>query len=127
MITEGFEADNKQTQEKMTNLRNYFAAELRKIEASKKSGAGISSVYKSPWKFFNHLNFLQDTFTPRQTGSDVPKPLDNGMADTPHSISNAPSTKYARESKDAQHCTAEKVMETAVKALEKINERREKM
>ena len=73
LITEGFEVDNKQIQEKMTNLRNYFAAELRKMEASKKSGAGTSSVYKSPWKFFNHLNFLQDNFTPRQTSSNLPK------------------------------------------------------
>ncbi len=42
-----FEVDHRQIREKMTNLRNYFAAELRKIEASKKSGAGSGSVYKS--------------------------------------------------------------------------------
>ena len=49
------------------------------------------------------------------------------MADTPYSLSNAPSAKYAKKNKDAQKFTAERTMETAVKALEKINERREKM
>ena len=46
---------------------------------------------------------------------------------TPYSLSNAPSAKYAKKNKDAQKFTAERTMETAVKALEKINERREKM
>ena len=32
LVTEGIEVDNKQIQDKMTNLRNYFAAELRKME-----------------------------------------------------------------------------------------------
>ena len=111
----------------MTNLRNYFAAELRKIDASKKSGAGSSSVYKSTWKFFPHLEFLQDNFTPRPTSSNLHTPSDQEIRNTPYSVNNAPSAKAARKMKEVQQGTAEKAMETAARGLEKISERKEKM
>eukprot|EP00794_Sanderia_malayensis_P012438 gene12438-13724_t len=93
LTAKGCEVDNKQIQDKITNLRNYFAAELRKIEASKKSGAGSSSVYKSTWKFFPHLSFLQDNFIPRQTSSNLSTPPDQDIANTAYPVSNAPSAK----------------------------------
>ena len=127
LVTEGFEVDNKQIQDKMTNLRNYFSAELRKIEASKKSGAGSSSVYKSTWKFFPHLDFLKDNFIPRPTSSNLSTPPDQEIRNTPYSVSNAPSVKAAKKMKESQQGTAEKVMEAAARALEKISERKEKM
>lgn len=127
LATSGFEVDNKQIQEKLTNLRNYFAAELRKIEASKKSGAGSGSIYKSTWKFFPHLEFLQDNFVPRPTSSNLSTPPDQELQNMPYPVGNAPSAKAAKKMKELQKGAAEKVMETAAKALEKISERREKM
>ena len=52
-------ASVKQIQEKKTNFRNYYAAELRKSTASKTSGSGTDTVYTSNWKFFKSLNFLR--------------------------------------------------------------------
>ena len=119
LVTEGIEVDNKQIQDKMTNLRNYFAAELRKSEASKKSGAGNGSVYKSTWKFFPHLEFLRDNFIPRPTSSNLPMTSEQEIRNTPYSVSNAPSPKAAKKMKELQASNAEKVMETAARALEK--------
>ena len=127
LVTEGIEVDNKQIQDKMTNLRNYFAAELRKIEASKKSGAGSGSVYKSTWKFFPHVEFLRDNFIPRPTSSNLPMTSEQEMRNMPYSVSNAPLAKAAKKVKELQASNAEKVMETAARALEKISERKEKM
>ncbi len=45
LIAAEFEVDHEQIQEKMKNLRNYFAAELGKIGASRKSGAGSRSIF----------------------------------------------------------------------------------
>eukprot|EP00794_Sanderia_malayensis_P011516 gene11516-biopygen9186 len=61
----------KQIQDKITNLRNYYAAERRKIEASQKSGAGTANVYISSWKFYAQLQFLQDALIPRDTASSI--------------------------------------------------------
>ena len=53
--------------EKITNLRNYFGAQMRMVDASRKSGAGPGETYKSKWKFFRHLTFLRENLTHRTT------------------------------------------------------------
>ena len=123
----------KQIQEKLTNLRNYFAAERRKIESSRKSGAGTESLYKSCWKFFNHLAFLQDNFVPRETTSNISESTPEASeasnmstSGSSYSVSNPPSAKAARKLRERQREAAESVMEQAAKALGQITTRREK-
>ena len=60
---------SKQISDKLTSLRTYFWAEKRKMESSKKSGAGRNELYFSKWRFYEPLMFLSDSFTPRQTES----------------------------------------------------------
>ena len=60
-------ADPKQIGKKLSDLKNYYGAQRRLVESSKSSGAGTDQVYVSNWKFFDQLNFLNDSFTPRQT------------------------------------------------------------
>ena len=106
LITAEIEVDIREIQEKMANLRYYFAEELRKIEASKRSGAGTASVYKPSLKFFTHLGFLQDNFTPRPTSSN----LTNSHATEPttYSLCNAPSAESTKKSRYVQIYSAEK-------------------
>ena len=46
---------------KMNNLRNYYAAEKRKETKTEYS----ELPYKSNWKFYNHLTFLDHSYRPR--------------------------------------------------------------
>lgn len=61
----------KQIADKLGGLRTYFGAEKRKIESSAKSGAGRHELYFSKWRFYESLVFLADSFTPRQTESNL--------------------------------------------------------
>ncbi len=115
----------KQIQDKINNLRNYYAAERRKTESSQRSGAGTDNLYKSSRKFFAQLQFLQDGFTPRQTVSNLDDRTD---AEEPFTyyVTNPPSVKSARKIKERQRENAEKVMQSAALALEKISNRQER-
>ena len=46
---------------KMNNLRNYYASEKRK----EKKTADTELPYKTNWKFFNELRFLDESYRPR--------------------------------------------------------------
>ena len=70
LAQQGVYASNKQIQEKMTSLRNYYAAECRKIAEAKK---GHGSVYKSKWRFFDSLRFLRVICTPRKKNQNSAK------------------------------------------------------
>ena len=126
LFAAGIEVDIRQIQDKMTNIRNYFAAELRKINASKKNEAGDAFVYRSSWKFFTHLNFLKDNLNPRSTTIDLTASPNQAIETTPYSLYNAPSAKFARKMRDEEQRNAEKAMERTVKALDKFTVRREK-
>ena len=131
---EGINATNKQIHEKMTNLRNYFSAERRKIEASKKSGAATDTVYASRWKFFIPLEFLQDNFIPRRTGSNLALPnegdsflnvsIPEDMSPT-YNIDNRPSAKAARKLSNQRKDIAENIMASATQVLQRINSKYE--
>jgi len=116
---EGITASNKHIQEKMINLRNYYAAERRKNEAAKKSGLAADSVYVSRWKFYNPLEFLQDNFISRRAANkltppneeqpflNVPVPEDTSPT---YNIDNRPSPKVARKSSNPRKIIEENVL-----------------
>ena len=74
--------------EKITNLRNYFGAQMRMVDASRKSGAGPGETYKSKWKFFRHLTFLRENLTHRTTKGYL---AENALE------SHAPSAEASRD------------------------------
>ena len=74
-IKEGLELNEwifstKDTAHKIVDLRNYYGAQRRIVEACKKGGAGANEIYESKWKFFNQLNFLNDSLIPRNSKRD---------------------------------------------------------
>ena len=61
-----------QITKKMLSLKNHYAAEKRKTEASMKtSGASRDDVYVTKWQFYQSLSFLHDNFVPRDTESNL--------------------------------------------------------
>lgn len=108
----------KQISKKLTDLKNYYGAQKRTFESSKASGCGTDDVYVSQWKFFESLSFLKDAFTPRRTHS-------NADGSGPYKVTRPPSAKSARKIADAQVENANKVMESAASALEKLVASRE--
>eukprot|EP00794_Sanderia_malayensis_P019706 gene19706-biopygen13969 len=112
----------KQLQEKMNSLRSYFGAEGRKTESSRRNGTGTDNVYISAWKFYSHLEFLQDGLTPRETVSnietEVPAELPNESCT--YEVNRPPSAKTARKMKQKSVEAAEKVMEGAAQMLRTI-------
>lgn len=50
---------------KIDSFRGSFRKELKKLEASKKSGAGTTDLYKPKLWYFYNLYFLIDQETPR--------------------------------------------------------------
>ena len=68
---QGYEFTTAQISRKLLSLKNYFCKERGKVTASsKKSGSGTDQLYKSKWRFYERLNFLDDHITPRQTFSN---------------------------------------------------------
>ncbi|XP_022181454.1 uncharacterized protein LOC111041489 [Myzus persicae] len=53
-------ADINATKKKINTLRSNYRRELKKVVASKKSGAGIDDVYLPSVWYFNELEFLRD-------------------------------------------------------------------
>ncbi|MPC82559.1 hypothetical protein E2C01_077232 [Portunus trituberculatus] len=51
---------------KINNLRTTYRKELKKVQASKKSGAGAYDVYVPKLWYFENLAFLHDQETPRE-------------------------------------------------------------
>ena len=127
---EGISVSNKHIQEKMINLRNYYAAERRKNEASKKSGLATDSVYVSRWKFYNPLEFLQDNFISRRTASkltppnelqpflNAPVPEDTSPS---YNVDNRPSPKVARKSSNPRKIIEENILAFAPQMPNSIN------
>ena len=49
----------KEVADKISNLRNYYGAQRRIVEASNKSGATSNEVYDSKWRFFFIFTFFE--------------------------------------------------------------------
>lgn len=120
---ENIEVTNKQVQDKLTKLRNYYGAERRKEESSKVSGSSTDSLYTSSWRFYTNLHFLKDNLTPRPTTNNIETSIEEETEDGVYQISNPPSAKSARKLKDKSRENAEVVMAKASKALECITAR----
>eukprot|EP00794_Sanderia_malayensis_P002890 gene2890-biopygen2377 len=114
----------KQLQEKMKSLRSYFGAERRKTESSRRSGTGTDNVYISAWKFYSYLEFLQDGLTPRETVSNIETevPAEVPNESCTYEVNRPPSAKTARKMKQKSVEAAEKVMEGAAQALQKLSD-----
>ena len=71
MSEKGYEFTTAQISRKRLSLKNYFRKEREKVTASsRKSRSGTDQLYKSKWRFYERLNFLDDHITPRQTFSN---------------------------------------------------------
>ncbi|GFS14198.1 hypothetical protein ElyMa_001417900 [Elysia marginata] len=64
---------------KVNNVRTSFRRKLKKKENSKMSGAGTDNVYEPKLWYFDHLVFLTDEETPRQSFSNIPVYLDRDV------------------------------------------------
>ena len=64
-------ADKQFVVNKINNLRTAFRKELKKIEASKLSGAGRDEIYEPKLWYFSHLLFIQDQEVPRTGMSNL--------------------------------------------------------
>lgn len=60
------DADRDMVVKKINNLRTTYRKELKKVQASKKSGAGAYDVYVPKLWYFENLAFLHDQETPRE-------------------------------------------------------------
>jgi len=58
---------------KVDSLRSNFRKKLKKIEGSKRSGAGTENVYIPKLWYFEKLQFLLDQETPRSGVSNIPE------------------------------------------------------
>ena len=66
------EVTAKQITNKLLSLRTYYSAERRKEEAAaRKSGSKRDDLYQCKWQFYRHLAFLEDTFTPWTTKTNL--------------------------------------------------------
>ncbi|EAT32379.1 AAEL015471-PA [Aedes aegypti] len=54
------------------NLRDRFMKELRKVENTSTSGAGVSDIHTPKWVFYEDLSFLRDHCKRRRTTSNYP-------------------------------------------------------
>ena len=99
-------------------MKNYFCKERGRVTASSKiSGKRTDQLYKSKWKFYEPLNFLDDHITPRQTfpNFNVGKAADASKTEKvaaakPPKIQNL--TKYTKVDPTALMKTAIEYMKT---------------
>ncbi|KAJ6215378.1 hypothetical protein RDWZM_009878 [Blomia tropicalis] len=56
---------------KIRSLRTQFANEVKKEKKSLKSGSSADDIYKSKWKYFDSLSFLQDVVISDPTISNL--------------------------------------------------------
>ncbi|KAI4466571.1 hypothetical protein MML48_2g00000188 [Holotrichia oblita] len=64
-------ATNKSVVTKINSLRSAFRKEQKKVEASKKSGASVDSIYKPLLWYCDLFDFLHDQHTPRASSSNL--------------------------------------------------------
>ena len=106
----------KQITKKLTDLKNYFGAQSRMMEGSRKSGAGADEVFSSSWKFYDSIHFLSDAFTPRKTQCNAIE-IETGKT---YENAKQPSAKSEKKMLASQKYEIKKDMPTAATALESI-------
>ncbi|XP_066926907.1 uncharacterized protein [Clytia hemisphaerica] len=121
-------ANGKQIAKKLTDLKNYYGGQKRLVEDSVSNGMETGEIYVPTWKFFNALQFLKDSFTPRRTKSNRPIEPDSNITveddGSPYQDAKPPSAKSAKMTAATQNNELRKVMANASKALECVNSRR---
>lgn len=80
---------------KIDTLRNQFRRELKKVNNSKKSGAGTEDVFVPKLWCFQQLTFLTDSETPRPSTSNM---------DTLHNPEDGADPADARDTSDTEVC-----------------------
>ena len=104
--------DTQSIEKKVTNLRSYFVAEMRKISNSTGTGKGADDLYESQWKFFSSLEFLRETIAPRKSRNSTSVE----DAYTPSSSTNPTKKKQKTSASDS----IVQVMQTATTALNEM-------
>lgn len=56
---------------KINNMRSSFRKELKKVETSKRSGAGAEEVHQPSLWYYDYLLFLRDQEIPRPSKSNL--------------------------------------------------------
>lgn len=56
---------------KFNSLRTNYRKELKKVNDSRKSGAGLEDIYQSHLWYFNEMHFLRDQETPAKSRSTL--------------------------------------------------------
>ena len=112
----GITATVKQIGKKLTDLKNYYGGQKRMIESSKSSGAGADEVYVSPWKFYQSIEFLSGTLTPRKTKGNA-NDEDDG---SPYVDAKPPSTKRSKKIDLTQNNELHRAMSTTTTTLELV-------
>lgn len=64
-------ATRESVKKKIDSMRGCFRKELKKVKASKKSGAGADEVYKPHLWYYDQLLFLADQEAPRESVSNI--------------------------------------------------------
>ncbi|XP_066987477.1 uncharacterized protein [Macrobrachium rosenbergii] len=65
---------------KFNSLRTNFRKELKKVQSSKKSGAGSEDIYEPTLWYYNEMEFLQDQETPSESISMINDAEDSDLA-----------------------------------------------
>ena len=112
----GIIATIKQIGKKLTDLKSHYRGQTRMIESSKSNGAGVDEVYVSPWKFYETLEFLSDTFTLWKTKSNA-NDEDDG---SPYVDAKPSSAKTSKKLALAQKNELHRAMRIATTALESV-------
>ena len=77
---------------KMASLRTYYYSQLKKYRASLQgTRKGANKVCKIKWKFFESLEFLSDSATPRETLSTIDDDDQNQENIQPYAAPTVPS------------------------------------
>ncbi|XP_066973287.1 uncharacterized protein [Macrobrachium rosenbergii] len=66
---------------KFNSLRTNFRKELKKVQSSKKSGAGSEDIYEPTLWYYIEMEFLQDQETPSESISTINDAEDSDSAD----------------------------------------------
>lgn len=81
------DATKEDVKKKFNALRTNFRKELKKVRDSNKSGAGTDDLYESSLWYFDAMQFLEDTETPRNSRSTIAKGPQPSEDDNSQSVS----------------------------------------
>ena len=57
---------------KISRIRSYYNREMKRVDGSKKSGAGTADIIKSKWAYYDSLDaFLRPQIQPRKSSTNL--------------------------------------------------------